>query len=205
MTVSVVEVALGDTAVDRLSGEVRRQERDCRVRHERRDGERRPAAIGAGELPERREPASGLGPRPVVDARASVLREVGARLPDLHGSASFREGAFLSGHPIPPPAASVILATARMGHDFVPIVCRCAASSGDHLLEQAVLVDLPEQRALVEQLGLGAASDDPAVVEHDDLVGEGDRGQAVGDDDRRPSAHRLAEAGSDLRLGRRVD
>ena len=44
-----------------------------------------------------------------------------------------------------------------------------------------------------------------AVVEHDDLVGERDRREPVGDDDRRPAAHRLGEPGADPRLGRRVD
>ena len=42
-------------------------------------------------------------------------------------------------------------------------------------------------------------------VEHDDLVGERDRRKAVRDDQRRPVAHRRAEAGPDARLGRRVD
>ena len=51
----------------------------------------------------------------------------------------------------------------------------------------------------------GPARDDASVVEHDDLVGERDRREAVGDDDRRPAAHRLAQAVADLRLGRRVD
>ena len=46
---------------------------------------------------------------------------------------------------------------------------------------------------------------DPAVVEHDDLVGERDRREAVGDDQRRPAAHHLAQAGADAGLGRRVD
>ena len=50
-----------------------------------------------------------------------------------------------------------------------------------------------------------AARRDAAVVEDDDLVGERDRREAVGDDDRRPAAHRLAQAVADLRLGRRVD
>ena len=47
--------------------------------------------------------------------------------------------------------------------------------------------------------------DDAPVVEHDDLVGERDRRQPVGDDDRRPVAHDLAQPGADLRLGRGVD
>ena len=58
---------------------------------------------------------------------------------------------------------------------------------------------------VLEQLGLRAARGDPPVVEDDDLVGERDRRQAVGDDDRRPAAHDLAQPGADPRLGRRVD
>ena len=56
-----------------------------------------------------------------------------------------------------------------------------------------------------EQLGLRSVRDDAAVVEDDDLVGERDRREPVRDDDRRPAAHRLGEAGPDLGLGRRVD
>ena len=73
-------------------------------------------------------------------------------------------------------------------------------------LEQAVLVDLAVDgvrpraaRRAVPRATIATA------VEHDDLVGEGDRRQAVRDDDRRPAAHRLAQADPDLRLGRRVD
>ena len=43
------------------------------------------------------------------------------------------------------------------------------------------------------------------AVEHDELVGERDRREAVRDDQRRPPAHRLAQAEPDPRLGRRVD
>ena len=52
---------------------------------------------------------------------------------------------------------------------------------------------------------MAAARGDPAVFEHDDLVGEGDRREAVGDDDRRPAAHRLAQAVANPRFGGRVD
>ena len=72
-------------------------------------------------------------------------------------------------------------------------------------LEQPVLVDLPVDRARLEQLVVRAARRDPAAVEHDDLVGERDRREPVRDDDRRPAAHRLAQPEPDLRLGRRVD
>ena len=44
-----------------------------------------------------------------------------------------------------------------------------------------------------------------AVVEHDDLIGERDRRQAVGDDERRAPRHRLVERELDLALGRGVD
>ena len=72
-------------------------------------------------------------------------------------------------------------------------------------LEQAVLVELLEHGARLEQLGLRAARGDAAVVEHHHLVGERDRREAVGDDDRRPAAHRLAQALADRGLGGRVD
>ena len=73
------------------------------------------------------------------------------------------------------------------------------------LLEQPELVDLAEDGARLEQLGLGALGDDPPVLEHDDRVGERDRREPVGDHDRRAVAHRGGEAGADQRLRRRVD
>jgi len=38
-----------------------------------------------------------------------------------------------------------------------------------------------------------AVRDDPATVEHDDLIRQGDRGEAVSDDERGPPRHRLVE------------
>src|SRR5712691_1169647 len=73
------------------------------------------------------------------------------------------------------------------------------------LLEQPVLVDLAVDVARLEQLVVRAAGGDRALVEHDDLVGERDRREAMRDDDRRPAAHHLAQSGFDLRLRRRVD
>src|SRR6185312_3074292 len=49
------------------------------------------------------------------------------------------------------------------------------------------------------------AVDDPAAVEDDDLVGEGDGREAVGDYEGGAAGHRLAQAGFDRRLGGRVD
>mgnify|MGYP006179948009 CR=1 FL=1 len=48
------------------------------------------------------------------------------------------------------------------------------------------LLPLPHfgvKAALAQQLGVGAAFGDPALVENDDLVGVDDGGEAVGDDD----------------------
>ena len=50
-----------------------------------------------------------------------------------------------------------------------------------------------------------AAIDDPPGLHHDDLVGERDRRQPVGDDERRPAVHRLAQPALDRLLGGRVD
>ena len=68
-----------------------------------------------------------------------------------------------------------------------------------------MLLDLPEDRARLAQLVRGAPRRDAPVLEHDDLVGERDRRQPVGDDQRRPAAHHLAQREPDPRLGRRVD
>ena len=65
-----------------------------------------------------------------------------------------------------------------------------------------VLGDLRVQRAALEQLVVRAAVDDPPAVHHHDLVGERDRRHPVGDDERRPARHRLAQAALDRRLGR---
>ena len=50
-----------------------------------------------------------------------------------------------------------------------------------------------------------AVGDDAAVVEHDDLIGERDRREAVGDHEGRAPGHRLVERQLDLLLGRGVD
>ena len=51
---------------------------------------------------------------------------------------------------------------------------------------------------------MGAACRDAALVQDDHLVREGDRREAVGDDQRRPVLHRLAQAETDPGLGGRV-
>ena len=58
---------------------------------------------------------------------------------------------------------------------------------------------------LREQLRVRAAFDDPALVEHDDLVGIDDGREAVGDDDRRAAARDAVERLLDRRLGAAVE
>src|SRR5919201_3640222 len=72
-------------------------------------------------------------------------------------------------------------------------------------LEETVLVDVAVDRTPLEQLLVRPARDDPPLVEDDDLVRERDRREAVGDDQRRPAAHSLAESEPDPRFGGRVD
>jgi hypothetical protein len=50
-----------------------------------------------------------------------------------------------------------------------------------------------------------ALGDDPAVVEHDDLIGQRDRREAVGDHEGRAPGHRLRERQLDAPLGGGVD
>src|SRR5215207_1358747 len=87
----------------------------------------------------------------------------------------------------------------------IPSSCAGLHALGELTLEQAVLVDLAVDRARPEQLLVRTSRRDPTVVEHDQLVGEGEGREPVRDDDRRPALHRLAEPGADPRLGRGVD
>src|SRR6185436_9275709 len=66
---------------------------------------------------------------------------------------------------------------------------------------ETVVGDLAVERAAVEQLIVGAAIDEPAAVEDDDLVGERDRREPVGDDERSPALERLVESAPDRGLG----
>ena len=65
-------------------------------------------------------------------------------------------------------------------------------------------MDLLEERTLGEELRLRAAREDAAVLEYRDLVCQRDRREPMGDDDRRPAAHHLAQAGTNPRLRGRV-
>ena len=65
-------------------------------------------------------------------------------------------------------------------------------------------MELPVHRVRLEELRLRPPGRDPAVLEHDHLVGELDRREAVGDDDRRPALHHLGQPLADAGLGGRV-
>src|SRR5919197_1218137 len=80
----------------------------------------------------------------------------------------------------------------------------CLDGVGEAALEEAVLVDVAVDRARLEQLLVRPAGDDAPLVEDDDLVRERDRREPVGDDQRRPAVHRLAQAETDTRLGGRI-
>ncbi len=79
-----LEVLFDDPVVDGELGEIRRQERDGRVRHQRDDGQRGSSLVRLCEASQDAEPTARLPPRPVLDAHAPLVREVGAELPDLH-------------------------------------------------------------------------------------------------------------------------
>ena len=63
-----------------------------------------------------------------------------------------------------------------------------------HALGRLAVPQLGVEPAALEQLLVRAALGDPAVVEHDDLVGVDDGRQAVGDDDRGAAARRRASS-----------
>jgi len=67
-----------------------------------------------------------------------------------------------------------------------------------------VLVDVAVDLARLEQVVVGASGGDAPGVDHDDLVRERDRRQAVSDDQRRPAFHRLAQAEPDPTFRGRV-
>ncbi len=52
---------------------------------------------------------------------------------------------------------------------------------------------------------VGAAFDDASLLDDEDLVGAADRGEAVGDDEGRPSLHEVAEAVLNHGLGLGVE
>ena len=84
-----VEVRVVDPLVDRELREVGRRERDHGVGEQRRECERRAAAVGQRQPREQADALSRSPPRPVLYRAALLLGEMPARLPDLH-AVSFR-------------------------------------------------------------------------------------------------------------------
>ena len=58
---------------------------------------------------------------------------------------------------------------------------------------------------IVHQLGPLAKLDDAAVFDDQDVVGSGDGGQSVGDDDAGPVGEQLVDGAFDQRLRRRIE
>src|SRR5581483_8978835 len=81
-----------------------------------------------------------------------------------------------------------------------------AKPSGDGLVvEELPPVQLVVRPAALEQLVVGAALDDPAVVDDEHLVGVADGREAVGDHEAGAAAQQLLERALDLPLGPSVD
>ena len=66
-------------------------------------------------------------------------------------------------------------------------------------------VDLAVDRTQFKQFLVRAGVDESAALEDQDQVGLAHRRQAVGDDERGPSAHQVDQGGTDQAFGRRVD
>ena len=66
---------------------------------------------------------------------------------------------------------------------------------------QALLGDLAVERGVLEQLRVRAAGHDAPLLEHHHLVCQRDRGESVGDHERRAPLHHLGERGLDAALG----
>src|SRR5207248_4322871 len=114
-------------------------------------------------------PAGSSGPRSARRRRSSVPPGP-ARSPDQRRDHS------------PPATCRVPPATSQPRH----LLALLEVALEEHGILEAVLGDLGVERAALEQLVVPSAVDDPPAVEHDDLVGERDRREAVGDDERRP-------------------
>jgi hypothetical protein len=98
-------------------------------------------------------------------------------------------------------AAAVAGGVAVLGHGV--LLDRLARQ--EHLVRQALLDDLAVEALLREQLLVRAVRGDPAALQHDDLVGERDRREAMRDHERGAALHHLAERQLDLLLGGGVD
>ena len=169
------DVALRGCRVDRRLGQRRGRQRRAPCR---RPARRTSATTRAAVGPQQHDQPAQLAP---AAARCRA------------GAGAGRRGAWRARAASAPASQARHLALARLARE-------------EDLVGQALLDDLAVQLGLLEQLVVACrAAAIRAVLEHDDLVGQRDRRQAVGDDERRAARHDLAQRGLDLLLGRGVD
>ena len=206
-------VAAADAVVDRDLREERRRERGQRRCEQRAERERRAAACtarSAARASRRAGPCASTtsprtsAPRCIERWPPGCQTLIGRRRRTLAARAP---GYGRRPLPWPIPARAGRTRPRRLR---AKAACRAGRARrlhalGELALEQAVLVDVAVDRARGDQLVVRAARGDPAVVEDDELVRERDRREPVGDDDRRPLAHRprAGRRGSAPRSSRR--
>ena len=73
----------------------------------------------------------------------------------------------------------------------------CGVTSRGRILGELLVVEPRVDPSLGDQFGMRATLDDPATLVDEDPVGAQDRGQSVGDGDRRAALHQALEGGLD--------
>ena len=181
-------VVLGDALVDREPRQQWRGERGAGADHQREQHRRHTRAVGRHQ-------------RQQAPQVATAVATGGALAVPLSGAGGARSQA--------DPAADVASAPARAhgAHrsppDGLPASTPRPADStaargrgpgvGGH--------DLAVQGGALQQLGVRPLGHQVAMVEHHDLVGQGDRREPVGDHERRATRHRLGKCQLDALLG----
>src|SRR5439155_21352360 len=94
------------------------------------------------------------------------------------------------------------LRIARASSEDRPPSCRLELRRS---VRRPVAVEVPVAPARLDELGVGALLDDPAMLEHDDAARVANGRQAVRDDDRRAPGEQAAQALLDAALGVQVD
>src|SRR6185436_2121026 len=98
-------------------------------------------------------------------------------------------------------------ADASGGDDLLGLRREIFAGIDEPILLEPVLlvVELTVAPVVVEQFLVGAVLDDLAVLEHENLIGAADRGEAMRDDERRPAPSQGAQAVLDHLLALAVE
>ena len=182
--------------VDRLAGEIRRRQRRGGRDQRAPPSSARPACGRGAAGRAASAPCGRARPR-----RGAAARGRGAGSSALHALGRLRA---VAGPAVAARPRALGLLRLAAAHSRATS-SRSSRSRCRKAVSQPVLGDLAVERAALEQLLVGAAVDDPARLHDDDLVGERDRREPVGDDEGRPALHRLAQAALDLapRCGRR--